>query len=176
MKGSDTMDTNDKLTRFADTNNISVVIESAKANPSIAHWTGAKHFKVKLRRSDEWAGSRKVRQLTVYYSQGSALPTPPSIGAIVNAIVDDVLSWAHYKDSFEWYAAEFCGVYPETSNDAEALATARRRYNIWGNMVRRAEIFFGPCLLGSVVEIMNGEEDPETWDDDTDTEFEREAC
>jgi len=167
------MDTNDKLTLWAERNGISVVIEQTKRNPYGAHWAGATHFKAIFRRPEEWAGTTRVRQFTTHYSQGKAFTSPPSVGAILYAVMDDVLCYTQFAGSFETY----CKLYGQDEDgDSDTLAAERRAFAKHSSMVRRAEIFFGPCQMGSLVEIMTGQEDPEEWDFWAEDQAAQEAC
>jgi len=79
---------------------------------------------------------------------------------ILNAVVNDVLAWGHDAEDFN----EFCWNNNIVQCSGEALAAARKQYRLYRSLVQRAEVFFGPNLLGSMIEIMNDDEDTETWD------------
>ncbi len=158
--GGDTLEIKDKLSLTAEHHGISFNVKKIESNPQMSPWRGASHYKVRLRRSEEWAGSKNVRQLTAYISLGSTHTKAPSCGHILEIVLQDVLEWVR------------CGGLVEVSgtpsglgvDGEEALRLAEIQYRKWRSFARRTEIFFGPCLLGTFAEIIDGEEDPETWD------------
>lgn len=125
------------MKEFVKENNIRINVEYADRNPNMSDddWSrSAFHYKTVLK--------RKNKQMTVYFSKGSALTEEPTVEEVLNSIAMDSVSYLN-GDSFEDFCSEFG--YDTDSRRAE------KTYNAVIRQGEKAENFLGSKLMMELV-------------------------
>jgi len=125
------------MREFVKKNKIRINVEWAERNPSMIEdaWSRtANHYKTILKKDN--------KQLTVYFSMGSALTNEPTAEEVLNSLALDGSVYLN-NDSFENFCSEFG--YDEDSRKAEKL------YNTILKQAEKTEKFLGTELFNQLV-------------------------
>ena len=125
------------MNEFVKRNNIKINVEWAERNPNMINdaWSKtANHYKTTLKKDK--------KQLTVYFSMGSALTNEPTAEEVIDSLAMDGSVYLN-NDSFENFCGEFG--YDEDSRKAEKL------YNTILKQAEKTEKFLGNELFNQLV-------------------------
>ena len=125
------------MNEFVKRNNIKIGVEWAEKNPNMIEdaWSKtANHYKTILKKDN--------KQLTVYYSMGSALTNEPTAEEVLNSLALDGSVYLN-NNSFEDFCSEFG--YDEDSRKAE------KTYNTILKQAEKTEKFLGTELFNQLV-------------------------
>lgn len=125
------------MNEFVKRNNIKINVEWAERNPNMIEdaWSKtANHYKTTLKKDK--------KQLTVYFSMGSALTEEPTAEEVLNSLAIDGSVYLN-NNSFEDFCSDFG--YDEDSR------TAEKTYNTIIKQAEKTEKFLGKELFNQLV-------------------------